>query len=132
MPALDTNVLVRFLVQDDPRQTRVAARYIAQHADAESSLFIPTSVALETDWVLRSVYRYRKDDVIEVFVSLLESKELEFQDEVCLERAVYLYREHNVDFADCLHVAAAHTYDSLPLVSFDKQASRVVGIEYLV
>ena len=131
MPALDTNVLVRYVVQDDPRQTRVAQRYIEQCADQVVPLFLPTSVILETEWVLRSVYQFSKIAVIDVFVGLLEARELMFQDEPSFERAVYLYREHNIDFADCLHLATAHTFDRLPLFSFEKKAGRVPGFELL-
>jgi predicted nucleic-acid-binding protein len=104
MPALDTNVLVRYVVQDDPKQARVAQRYIEQCADQDVSLFLPTSVILETEWVLRSVYLFSKDSVIAVFVGLLEAREMMFQDEPSFERAVFFYREHNIDFADCLHL----------------------------
>jgi predicted nucleic-acid-binding protein len=131
MPALDTNVLVRYVVQDDPKQTRIAQRYIEQFADQETSLFLPTSVILETEWVLRSVYRFSKHSVIDVFVGLLEAREMTFQDEPSLERAVFLYREHNIDFADCLHLATAHTFGHLPLFSFEKKAGRVTGFELL-
>jgi predicted nucleic-acid-binding protein len=131
MPTLDTNVLIRYLVQDDAKQSRAADRYITQYADSESALFLPVSVILETEWVLRSAYGYSKESVIDVFTSLLETREMAFQDEASLEFAVFLYREHNIDFADCLHVATAHTHARLPLASFDKQAARVEGIEGL-
>ena len=131
MPALDTNVLVRYVVQDDPRQTRIAQRYIERFANHDTSLFLTTSVTLETEWVLRSVYRFSKDSVIEVFVGLLEAREMTFQDEPSFERAVFLYREHNIDFADCLHLATAHTFDHLPLFTFERKAGRVAGFELL-
>ena len=128
MPTLDTNVLLIYLVQDDPKQTRAADHYIKQIAESEATLFIPLSVVLETEWVLRSVYAFAKESIVEVFVNLLEAREMQFQDEATVERALFLFREHNVDFADCLHVATAFTHDQLPMVTFDKQASRVEGI----
>ena len=129
MPTLDTNVLLRYLVQDDPKQTRAADQYVQQFAQSEATLFIPLSVVHETEWVLRSVYTFSKESIIEVFVSLLETREMQFQDEATVERAVFLFREHNVDFADCLHVATAFTYEQLPMMTFDKKASRVDGVE---
>lgn len=131
MPALDTNVLVRYVVQDDPRQTRIARRYIERFANHETSLFLATSVILETEWVLRSVYRFSKDSVIDVFVGLLDAREMTFQDERSFEIAVFLYREHHIDFADCLHLATAQTFEQLPLFSFEKKAGRVAGFELL-
>lgn len=129
MPALDTNVLIRYLVKDDPKQASEAERFIHQYVGSEAALFIPLSVILESEWVLRSVYEFQKQSVIELFVSLLETRELNFQDEASVESAVFLYREHNIDFADCLHLATTYTHDYLPLVSFDKKATRVEGIE---
>ena len=129
MPTLDTNVLVRFLVRDDPKQSQDADRYISQFEDTESTLFIPSTVVLETEWVLRSRYGFSKADVIDVWVSLLETREIYFQEEASIERALFLYREHPIDFADCMHVASAFTHDHLPIVSFDKQATRIDGVE---
>ncbi len=131
MPTLDTNVLIRYLVQDDPKQARAAEKFIIQFANSEATLFIPISVTLESEWVLRSVYLFSKESIIEVFISLLETREMQFQDEASVERSIFLFREHNVDFADCLHVATAFTHDYLPMMSFDKQASRVEGIEVI-
>ena len=131
MPALDTNVLLRYIVEDDPKQTRVAQRYIEQHAAAGDTLFLAMSVILETEWVLRSVYEFAKDEVIEVFVGLLEAREMTFQDEASLERAVHRYREFNIDFADCLHLATAETFDQLPLASFERKARDIDGFEAL-
>ena len=129
MPTLDTNVLIRYLVKDDPQQNLDASRFISQFVDSEASLFLPNSVVLETEWVLRSVYKFPKESVTEFFIGLLEAREMSFQDEASIERAIYLHREHNADFADCLHVATAISYDQLPLVTFDKQAMRIEGIE---
>ncbi|MDX1569452.1 MAG: type II toxin-antitoxin system VapC family toxin [Xanthomonadales bacterium] len=131
MPALDTNVILRYVVEDDPSQTLVAQRYIERHVEAGETLFLATSVVLETESVLRSVYRFSKDEVIGVFVGLLESREMRFQDEESLERAVHLYRELNIDFADCLHLATAQTFGCLPLATFERKARDVEGFAAL-
>lgn len=131
MPALDTNVILRYIVEDDPKQTRVAQRYIEQHIEAGDALFLATSVILETEWVLRSVYKFTRDATIDALVGLLEAREMTFQDEASIERAVHLYREFNIDFADCLHLATAQTFDQLPLASFEKKARDIAGFEAL-
>jgi predicted nucleic-acid-binding protein len=131
MPSLDTNVVLRYLVEDDSRQTRIAQQYIERHAAAGESLFLATSVILETEWVLRSVYEFTKDDTIEVFVGLLEAREMTFQDEASLERTLHRYREFNIDFADCLHVATAETFDQLPSTTFARKAGGLDGFEAL-
>ena len=129
MPSLDTNILIRYLVQDDPKQNREANAFIAQYANTNASLFHPSTVILETAWVLRSVYKFSKESIIDLFTSLLEAREISFQDEASVERAVYLFRDHHVDFADCFHVATAYTFNHLPLVTFDKKAVRAEEIE---
>lgn len=131
MPALDTNVLIRYVVEDDPKQTRIAQQYIERHAETGDALFLSASVILETEWVLRSVYGFSKEQVIQVFIRLLEAREMTFQDEASLERAVHRYREHNIDFADCLHLATAQTFDRLPLASFERKARGIDGFEAL-
>lgn len=127
MPALDTNVLVRYVVRDDPRQTREASEFITQFAGRERAIFVPASVILETEWVLRSVYGFGRDAFIRVLVSLLETREIEIGDEDAIEIAMHFYREHRVDFADCMHAAMAHKRRVLPLVTFDRDASELEG-----
>ena len=131
MPALDTNILIRYLVKDDAKQSRIAAKYVNQFTDKQESLFIPISVALETEWVLRSRYQFQKDSITEVFVSLLQTGEIIFQDEATIERAINLFREQNVDFADCLHLATAYGFGQLPLITFDRRAARLDNVEVL-
>ena len=64
MPALDTHVLVRYLVQDDPAQFAAAKRLIGRCLDEDLSLFVPVTVVLELEWVLRSNFGFAKGDVL--------------------------------------------------------------------
>ena len=131
MPALDTNILVRWLVQDDDAQgTRIESLFRSSIANRKP-LFVPCTVMLELEWVLRSRYRYRKETVVQALDSLLEATELEIQFEPAIERALYLYREGGADFADCLHVGLTAAADRLPLVTFDERASRLSGAQLL-
>ena len=107
MPALDTNVLVRHVVQVDSGQFAAAKRLIGRCVAAGQSLFVPVTVALELEWVLRASFGYAKDDVLQVLSNLFSAAELTFESERALEVALQLYREGSADFADCLHVALA-------------------------
>ena len=69
MPALDTNVLVRYVVRDDGAQLAAARRLIARCIDDGQSLFVPATVVLELEWVLRSNFGCSKDDVMQVMDS---------------------------------------------------------------
>lgn len=131
MPALDTNVLVRYLIADDRKQFELAKQFI-EEAITNETLFIPLSVSVELEWVLRSLYEIKKAMIITTFNSLLEAREIEFQEESAVEIALSLYTDSNADFADCLHVASAQTQGRVPLVTFDRKASRVEGAKLLV
>ena len=131
MAALDTNVLVRYLVQDDAAQLAAATKLIRKCVSAGQSLFVPTSVTVELEWVLRSTYGFGKGDVVQALSSLLSTAELVFQDEQALEVALLLFREGSADFADCVHIALASEAGEQPLWTFDKRAAKVAGARLL-
>ena len=127
MPALDTNVLVRYLVQDDAAQFAAAQRLIRQCVREQQALFVPVTVTLELEWVLRSNFGYAKDETLGALSTLLSAAELSFESEHAIEVALNLYRNGAADFADCLHVALAAQAGEQPLWTFDKQAAKVSG-----
>lgn len=131
MPALDTNILVRYVVQDDSAQLAAAKRLITRCVEEAQSLFVPVTVMLELEWVLRSSFEFGKDDVIQVVSSLLSAAELSFESERALEVALHLFREGAAEFADCVHVALASQAGEQPLWTFDKRAARVPGATLL-
>ena len=131
MPALDTNVLVRYIVQDDASQLAAAKRLIGRCVAEGSMLFVPVTVSLELEWVLRANFGYVKDDVLQVLSNLFSAAELVFESERALEVALQLYREGTADFADCLHIALATEAGEQPLWTFDKGAAKVSGAQLL-
>ena len=131
MAALDTNVLVRYLVQDDPVQGELAARLIGRGVRAGSSLFVPVSVLLELEWVLRSAFGFEKAAVLATLSRLLGSIELSFQAEGAVETALAQYERGVADFADCVHAALAIQAGEVPLWTFDKAAAKLTGARLL-
>ena len=130
MASLDTNVLVRYLVADDRKQFQSPKAFI-ESATRENPLVTPLAAWLEMEWVRRSLYALDKNTILTVFNRLLGSIEIEFQEESSIEVALSLYTDHNTDFADCLHIASAFSHDRLPLMTFDRKASRVTGAHLL-
>lgn len=112
MIALDTNVLVRLVVGDDPAQ----ARRVAARLDGEEAFFVPLSVSLELEWVLRGAYGLDKERVIATFEALLSIRNLRFAEDQALTRALIQHRD-GLDFADALHLQASHACDAM--LSFD-------------
>lgn len=131
MPALDTNVLVRYIVQDDSTQLTAARRLIHKCVSEQMTLFVPVTVTLELEWVLRSNFDYDKVETIRVLSELFSAAELSFESEQALEVALELYRSTPADFADCLHIALAAQAGEQPLWTFDKSAAKVGGASLL-
>lgn len=129
MPALDTNALVRYVVEDDVAQLAAAKRLIRKCVSEGQTLFVPVTVTLALEWVLRSSFEYAKDEVMQVLSSLFSAAELTFESEHALEVALQLYRKGPADFADCLHIALAAQAGALPLWTFDKRAAKVNGAQ---
>ncbi len=131
MAALDTNVLVRYIVQDDAAQLAAAKRLISLCVGKGLTLFIPVTVVLELEWVLRSGFEFGKNDVLLTLSSLFSAAELTFESERAVEVALQLFRKSSADFADCLHVALAMQASEQPLWTFDRAAAKVGGAQLL-
>ena len=132
MAALDTNVLVRWLAGDDVAQCDAVARLLHTSLAQGERFYVPVTVLLETEWVLRSRYRFSRNQVAQVMDVLLGTLELELQDEPAIERALWLFKHNeSADFADCLHVGLAHLAAQAPLITLDKRASRLIGARLL-
>lgn len=131
MPGLDTNVLVRWIVDDDPRQATRVQKLFEEVRETRPPLFVPSTVMLELEWVLRSRYKLDKSTILSAFNALLETQELEFQDEPALERALSSYRQSSADFADCMHAGQCGSAGRTPMITFDDTAARLPNVELL-
>ena len=130
MIALDTNVLVRFLVQDDPEQARLAGEIINQLTD-DAPGFVSREVLVELVWVLERAYRFGRAEIATALDGLLAATELliERADEV--GPALELYRNDGFGFADLMIAAAARSVGASELVTFDRKAARLPGVRLL-
>ena len=101
MMALDTNIIVRLITQDDADQAGRARWLILQHGG-----LVQTTVLLECEWVLRSVYGLARQDIARAFAVLSATAELEVENETLLARAIEAY-SGGMDFADAVHLAGS-------------------------
>lgn len=129
MIGLDTNVLVRHLVQDDEQQAAVAGRLLST-LQARDPGFVSLVVMVELYWVLRTSYRLPVDEVLEHLEALLAVRELEFEDGETVWRAV-LKARHGADFADALIADTAELFGCDEVVTFDRRAGRSLGMRLL-
>jgi predicted nucleic-acid-binding protein len=120
MKALDTNVLVRYLVQDDAGQGRKAASFIQTAADAGEQILIGNIVLCELVWVLDSAYGYGKSEIEMVLEKLLQSATFQFESKDLIWAALEDYKRAKVDFADCLIGRVHKAFECEPTVTFDR------------
>lgn len=106
MIAVDTNILARYYVQDEDDREAVRQHPVAVRIMADTQhLFVPKTVILELEWVLRGFYEFTRVAILKVFDHLLALPNVTLEDEASVERAVALYRD-GLDFADALHQAS--------------------------
>jgi predicted nucleic-acid-binding protein len=98
---------------------------------AGETLYVPITVMLELEWVLRSNFGFGKDQISTAMSSLLASVELTFESEAAAEVALALYQRNKADFSYCVHVALAHVAGQSPLWTFDRAASKLDGAKML-
>lgn len=121
MHAVDTNVLVRLLTGDDALQTRRAAALFKKE-----SIFIPKSVLLETEWVLRRLYRLERAIIVGSFRKLSGLGNVELEQPLIVAQALQ-WCEEGMDFADALHLASSH--NARKFATFDEQMKETAPLE---
>jgi predicted nucleic-acid-binding protein len=120
---LDTNVLVRYLAQDNPRQAAKAIHLIERECSEARPGFIAAIVLAELVWVLESCYGSAKAEIVAVLQRILRTKQLVVQDVETVWKAVRLFETSKADFADCLIERIGGTYDCEYTATFDKGAA---------
>lgn len=127
MLGIDTNVLVRFVVRDDEPQYDKVRRLIRRQLQTGEPVFVSQLVLLETEWVLRSRYDIQKDSMITVISGLLDSLDVQLEDEPSIEAAVNVWKESTAGFADCLIGIRNQRLGCMSTVTFDAKALKLPG-----
>lgn len=123
MIALDTNVLVRYIVQDDPIQAAAASRLIESRCTPEEPGLVATIVLCELAWVLGRGYGYSRTQVAAVVRTILAAEELEVEAPELGWRALRWFEDGKADFADYLIGAAARERGAVSTFTFDRAAA---------
>ena len=130
MIGVDTNVLIRYLVQDGGPQARAAERFIDTLTRDEPG-FVSLVALAEVAWVLKSVYRLPKDEILPIIDGMLATEELRLQQPDQVRQAVASARNSSADFADALIGSLAAAADCEYTVTFDLAASKLVSMKLL-
>lgn len=130
MIGLDTNVLVRYLAQDDAQQSPLATHLIESLTVDEPGYVSVVSV-VEVVWVLTGCYAANKDTVCEVLSTLLQAKGIVVAHADVVWQALRLFRKGKADFADCLIKCFADEAGCLHVATFDRNAAKSCGMQLL-
>lgn len=131
MKAIDTNVLVRFLVNDDRAQAQVVRQYFNAAEKRRETLFVPLLVVAETIWVLESGYNIERDAIVSVFNDLVLLPILEFQNRDVLQSAISSATHNRFGLADLLIAETANFSGCQSVLTFDRKAAKSERFELI-
>ena len=131
MIAVDTSVLVRFLVRDDEAQAARARRLVASCAEAGDRCLVSNPVLCELEWVLESVYRASRGDVASAVQSLLSTPPFQVEDPDLTQRALAAYGKGKGDLSDYLLGLVGRAQGARTTYTFDRALRGAEGFTLL-
>jgi predicted nucleic-acid-binding protein len=132
MKAIDTNVLVRFLVNDDPAQADLVHRHFARAEQHHEVFFVPLLVVMETIWVLESAYDVGRSELLAALGNLLLLPIFEFENRTALQSMLTRGAKSATVLSDLLILESARSAGCEALLTFDKKAAKAAGFELVV
>ena len=130
MIALDTNVLVRYLVRDEEQQAE-SARILLESLTAERPGYACREVVVELVWVLERAYGVSREQIATILQELVATQNLVIEAADDVAQAAFGYHAGGPGFADLMVLAAAERAGARPLFTFDRKAARLEGVELL-
>ena len=130
MIGLDTNVLVRYIMQDDARQSPLATR-LMESLSAAAPGFVPLVSVVELSWVLSSAYELDRSQLVAALEGLLRTKEIVVERAETVWKALRLFQATKSDFADCLIERSASAAGCEWTVTFDRGAAKGCGMRFV-
>jgi predicted nucleic-acid-binding protein len=132
MISLDTNILVRLLTNDEPKQAEKARKALDLALRENQRIWVSTIVMCELVWVLRSLYAYDKTQTTLAVNALLAFSGLELQNAALIKKALVLYATHTSDFADILLGLIGEREGADYTLTFDKKAAKLASHKLLI
>jgi predicted nucleic-acid-binding protein len=130
MIGLDTNVLVRYIAQDDIKQSALATNLI-NSLTQESPGFITLISVVELVWVMQSCYQSTKQEVVKILETLTATRELTIENSETVIKAIRVFSNSKADFSDCLIERSANKAGCEYSVTFDDDAIKHAGFKSL-
>lgn len=127
MLGLDTNIVVRYIAQDDAIQSPKATQLIESLSN-ENLGFITLVSIVELIWVMQGCYQASKEEVVTILQSLLHTREFVIENAEVVAKALHAYAASNADFADCLIERSANYAKCTRTMTFDSNAAKTAGM----
>ena len=124
MIALDTDLLVRLLTNDDPRQAAKVEAWLKANATPKTPAYVDHVVLCELGWVLERGYGYSRAEVHGALAALLVQDRLKLESPALVRQALLLYADGAADFSDYLLAARTQAAGYSPVLTFDKRAAK--------
>ena len=131
MIGIDTNVLVRVIVADDPKQASVARDFIRDRCTPDDPGFVSNLVLAELAWILARGYGYSRIEIAGAIERIMETVQLQVESPTDVASALVDYRAGPAGFSDCLIGHTNHTAECSHTVTFDRKAAKLAGFELL-
>lgn len=128
---IDTNILIRYIIQDMPEQSMKATKFLERHCTVDNPGHISLIVLCEIVWVLRKAYSYRKEDILNVLLMILSAAEFSFESPAIAWEAMRQYKNGVADFADYLIGELNKSNGCVATITFDKQMGKSSNFKLL-
>lgn len=125
MIGLDTNVLIRYLMQDDRKQFARAEQLVTSAIKHKTVLHITSIVLCEVVWVLHYNYELSREEIIQFLGKLLHAEQIEVEERQLALSAFHEYQNSQADFADCLIGLTNQSLGCTTTYTFDKKAAKL-------
>lgn len=132
LAVIDTNLLVRYLTEDDPSKANDVKRLLLKATQGELTLLIPSVVIAELVWVLQSFYKLDRGEIVPLLNAMLRTRGVEVSDKAVVSDAIEMYGAATLDFIDAWIAAFAKAADVRAIYTFDRKHFKGIdGIEMM-
>lgn len=131
MIAVDTNVLVRLFVADEPSQAAKAQKLFDAAAEGEVAVWISDTVLVELAWTLGKAYARERSDIVKALRALVSHATVQLESPASVRSATDLFERGPADFADCLLSVKAQVAGCDRLATFDRGMKGLPGVKLL-
>jgi predicted nucleic-acid-binding protein len=131
MIGIDTNILVRLIVDDEPKQAVAARDFIHDRCTPDAPGYISSIVLAEVAWILARGYGYSRNDIADAIERVMETAQLQVESSTDVAAALADYRRGPAGFTDCLIGHLNRTAECTHTVTFDRKVAKLAGFEFL-